>query len=410
MPFVKIRHLTILLLFFHGVVFSSLVRAHEIQPAVADIALGDDGLVLEVSFNSEVLLAGIDASLVSDTNLTPETEIYDQLRSLDATALEGKIRAAENQLIAVFQLRQNGSPLILNLAEVTVLPQPDLSLPRLTRIRLTGAVPGARDGVTFQAKPELGPVVLRQVPGIGAGDDSDTGVGEAMLYTAYLLPGDISAEIFKADAAGADKPDVPALAMFGNYIRIGIVHIIPKGRDHIAFIAGLFFFSPRWRPLIAQVTIFTLAHSITLALASFGMVRVPAAIVEPLIALSIAWIAVENIIRPRITGSGSSPLPSGQMRLGIFRLCVIFGFGLLHGLGFAFVLAETGFSGGGLVLKMLAFNIGVELGQLIVLAPLVLAALWLARYPWYQSRLASPASALIAMVGLVWFLERITGV
>jgi len=404
----KFRHLATILLLSLGLVFSFNVRAHEIQPAVADIAVGDDGVVLEVRLNSEVLLAGIDASLVSDTNLTPETETYDHLRSLDAATLALEIRANETALLDSFQVQNGNIPVILKLDEVTVLPQPDLSLPRLTRIRLAGPMPGGRGGVTFQAKPELGPVVLRQVPGIATGDDSDTGAGEAMLYTAYLLPGDISAEIIKTDASGADKPNVPALAMFGNYIRIGIVHIIPKGLDHIAFIAGLFFFSPRWRPLIAQVTVFTFAHSITLALASFGMVRVPAAIVEPLIALSIAWIAVENIIRPRITGPGSSPLPLGQMRLGIFRLSVIFGFGLLHGLGFAFVLAETGFSGGGLVLKMLAFNIGVELGQLIVLAPLVLAALWLARYPWYQSRLASPASALIAAVGLIWFAERIT--
>jgi hypothetical protein len=403
-----VRHLITALLVFFGLSFSVVVRAHEIQPAVADIAVGKEDVALEISFNSEVLLAGIDASLVNDTNFTAEANIYDGLRSLGAEAITQKIFAHERLLLATVQLRNNDTPLAVKLDEVIVLPQPDLSLPRLTRVRISGALSNAQDGVTFQAKPEFGPVVLRQVSGIGAKAGAGSEASDAMLYTAYLLPGDISAPIFAADALRLDGQSPSMLAVFGNYIRIGIVHIIPKGLDHIAFIAGLFFFSPRWRPLIAQVTIFTLAHSITLALASLGIVKVPAGIVEPLIALSIAWIGVENILRPRIMGSGSQRVQPKQGRLGAFRLGVIFGFGLLHGLGFAFVLAETGFSGGSLAINMLAFNIGVELGQIMVLAPLVLAALWLGRFSWYQSRLASPASALIAAVGLFWFVERIT--
>jgi len=362
------------------------VGAHEIQPAVADIAIGEEAIQLEISFHGEVLLAGIDASQIEDTGLAPQAAAYDRLRGLEDEVLGAEIRAAASTLLPVFDVANNGIPLALRLDGVMVEPEPDLSLPRLTRVQLSAALPMGRAGITFRADPAFGPVILRQVADIGEKERTD--IGDEMLYTVYLLPGDASAPIVSAD----QPQDISAVTVFAEYIRIGIVHIIPKGLDHIAFIMGLFFFSPRWRPLIGQVTIFTAAHSITLALASLGVVKVPAAIVEPLIALSIAWIGVENILRPR---------------LGILRLGVIFGFGLLHGLGFAFVLAETGFSGASLALNMLAFNIGVELGQIMVLAPLILGAFWVARLPWYQSRLATPASVLIAALGLYWFVERI---
>ena len=378
-----------ILLFISVLVISLPVRAHEIQPSVVDIAVGDEAVQLEVSFNSEVLLAGIDASSVTDTNLTPEAAIYDRLRALEGEALADEIRAPAPTWLTVFEVEMKGVRLTLALDDIDVIPAPDKSQPRLTRITLRAAHPDELGEVTFRAKPSFGPVVLRQVAALGADEDADPGGRDAMLYTVYLLPGEVSAPIFSLDMAAEARS---AVAVFGDYIRIGIVHIIPTGLDHIAFIMGLFFFSPRWRPLIGQVTIFTIAHSITLALASLGLVRVPAGIVEPLIALSIAWIGVENIIRPR---------------LGLFRLGVIFAFGLLHGLGFAFVLAETGFSGTSLALNMLAFNIGVELGQIMVLMPLVLFALWASRRNWYQPFLAIPASALIAGLGLFWFAERI---
>jgi len=358
-------------------------RAHEIQPAVIDVVIGLDEVVLDISFNSEVLLAGIDASQSTDTNSTPEAARYDRLRALDPAALGDEIRKSRAELLPVFELMNADMPLALRLQDVKVVPETDITLPRQTRLRLDAALPPGDAVVTFRAAPAFGPVVLRQMP--AAGDDARA--EEAMLYTVYLLAGDMSAVMSRLG-----QGELSVAARFAEYIRIGVVHIIPKGLDHIAFIIGLFFFSPRWRPLIGQVTIFTIAHSITLALASFGLVKVPAALVEPLIALSIAWIGVENIFRPR---------------LGLLRLGVIFGFGLLHGLGFAYVLAETGFGGGTLALNLLAFNIGVELGQILVLVPLVLIALAVAGKPWYRARLAVPVSMLIAATGIWWFVERI---
>ncbi len=179
---------------------------------------------------------------------------------------------------------------------------------------------------------------------------------------------------------------------FSLFIKAGVEHIIPKGLDHILFVLGLFFYSIMFRPLLWQVTAFTLAHTITLALAALGLVQIPSAIIEPLIALSIVWIAVENCI---------------FKKRNQWRPLIIFGFGLLHGLGFAAVLGEYGLPKASFVPSLLAFNIGVELGQLMVLV-IAAALVWFIRKKsWYRNWIQIPASVIIALIGLFWFIERI---
>ncbi len=179
---------------------------------------------------------------------------------------------------------------------------------------------------------------------------------------------------------------------FVLFTKAGIAHIIPKGLDHILFVLGLFFSSLILGSLLWQVTAFTLAHTITLALAALSIVQIPVAIVEPLIALSIVWIAVENCVFKQTNK---------------WRPFIVFGFGLLHGLGFAAVLSEYGLPKGNLVPSLLAFNIGVELGQLLVL--LIAAALvwFIRRKSWYRQWIQIPASLMIALVGMFWFIERV---
>ncbi len=179
---------------------------------------------------------------------------------------------------------------------------------------------------------------------------------------------------------------------FGLFIKAGVEHIVPKGLDHILFVLGLFFSSLILGSLLWQVTAFTLAHTITLAVAALGIVQVPGAIVEPVIALSIVWVAVENCMFKQTNK---------------WRPFIVFCFGLLHGLGFAAVLNEYGLPKGNLVPSLLAFNIGVELGQLMVLFAAA-ALVWLIRNKsWYRQRVQIPASLMIALVGLFWFVERV---
>ncbi len=185
---------------------------------------------------------------------------------------------------------------------------------------------------------------------------------------------------------------MPWQEKFLLFIKAGIEHIIPKGLDHILFVLGIFFSSLILGSLLWQVTAFTLAHTITLALAALGFVQIPGALVEPLIALSIVWVAVENCLFKQTNK---------------WRPLIVFGFGLLHGLGFATVLSQYGLPKGNLVPSLLAFNIGVELGQLLVLFTAAVMV-WLIRSKsWYRQRVQIPASLMIALVGLFWFIERV---
>lgn len=175
------------------------------------------------------------------------------------------------------------------------------------------------------------------------------------------------------------------------YTVAGFEHILPKGLDHILFVLGLFFSSLLLGSLLWQVTAFTLAHSITLGLASLGFVAAPGNIVEPLIALSITWIAVENCLFKQ----------TSKWRPG-----VVFAFGLLHGLGFAAVLSEYGLPRNDLVTSLLAFNVGVELSQITVILLAFAATFWLKDKPWFRQRIQIPISVLIGGVGMFWFIER----
>ncbi|MEW6322701.1 MAG: HupE/UreJ family protein [Acidobacteriota bacterium] len=180
-------------------------------------------------------------------------------------------------------------------------------------------------------------------------------------------------------------------AVLARYVGLGVTHILPKGLDHILFVLGLFLLSTRVRTVLLQVTAFTVAHSITLALSVYGVVALPAGVVEPLIALSIAYVAVENLV---------------TRELKVWRLGLVFLFGLLHGLGFAGVLRDLGLPRGEFVTALLGFNVGVEIGQVAVIGTAALLAAWCARRTWYRARVVVPASVAIAAIGVYWTIAR----
>jgi hydrogenase/urease accessory protein HupE len=177
-----------------------------------------------------------------------------------------------------------------------------------------------------------------------------------------------------------------------SFMTLGIRHIL-SGYDHLVFLAGLILAACTVRELLVALTAFTAAHSLSLALVVLGGVHAPPAIVEPLIAASIAWVGVENLIRDR---RGS-------------RWWVVFGFGLVHGFGFAGALLDLGFgsSAAGVALALLSFNIGVEFGQLAA-AAVMLPLVWVMRSrPAWQARLVPVCSMLIAIAGGYWLVDRL---
>ena len=183
----------------------------------------------------------------------------------------------------------------------------------------------------------------------------------------------------------------------GGWVQLGFRHVLPAGRDHILFILGLFLLVPKWKPLMGQSLLFTLAHSITLALAVFALVHIPEKLwgisspVEVLIAISIAWIGVENLL---------------SRKLGKQRLILIFWFGLIHGLGFASSIGDkmNGVPRSQLSGPLLGFNVGVELAQLSVLAAAFLI-LWPLRK--WTLQFQTIGSALVALAGLSWAVQRV---
>jgi len=180
---------------------------------------------------------------------------------------------------------------------------------------------------------------------------------------------------------------------FGAFLRLGVEHIW-TGYDHLLFLFALLVVCRSFRSIVWIVTSFTLAHSLTLALATLEFVHLPARVVEPLIAATIIFVGVENLV-----SRGAEPKR---------RWALTFGFGLIHGFGFASVLRDLGVGAGGqgIVMPLFSFNLGVELGQ-VVIAVAVLPAVWrLRRNEQFLVRGVPALSGLVSLLGFYWLLER----
>ncbi len=193
--------------------------------------------------------------------------------------------------------------------------------------------------------------------------------------------------------SGMDLSKLSRTQVVWEYLKLGYQHILPLGLDHILFVLSLLLPVPKLRPVLWQATAFTVAHSLTLGAAMYGLVAPPPAVVEPLISLSIAFVALENLLSPKVRPT---------------RIAVVFAFGLIHGLGFAGALGELGLPKKAFLESLLAFNGGVELGQItVILAAWVLVGRWAADRPWYHQRVVVPASVGIALVAVYWTVERL---
>ncbi len=253
-----------------------------------------------------------------------------------------------------------------------------------TQLQATGSIPENVSAVNIRLSPLLGNVILKVVR------------PEQEVMSAAALSNSYQTKTVNQQLAGNSQPSTTALALAGDYIYQGFVHILPKGLDHILFVLALFLFAKRRSTLIWQISAFTLAHTITLALGIYGIISLPGDIVEPLIALSIVYVGLENIYRAKNNKTSHTRMP------------IIFAFGLLHGLGFASVLADVGLPPSQYALSLISFNIGVELGQLSVIALAFISLLPFRAKGWYQTKLVLALNIAIAIVASYWVIERIT--
>jgi HupE / UreJ protein len=208
-----------------------------------------------------------------------------------------------------------------------------------------------------------------------------------LLIMFFLISHSLSAH----DVEGLSKLSKTEVA--GIYLQLGFTHILPLGLDHILFVLSLFLLNPKLKPILWQATAFTVAHTITLGLAIYGVIKPPTNIVEPVIALSIMYVALENIFSPRLKAS---------------RIGIVFLFGLIHGMGFASALTELGLPKNAYLSSLLMFNLGVELGQVtVILAAFLLLGLPFGKKTYYRKRIVIPLSIIIAAIAAYWTVERV---
>ena len=350
-------------------------RGHEVGATVGDLSVEKGEAIFSLRITLESFLAGIDLDSAEDTDDVPQAADYDALRALSAAELDERMRAFAPQMLGALTLNVDGDAIPMQISSLDIPEIGDVELPRTSQLELRASVSGEPSTMQLTWPDGYGSLLLRQI-------------GPENPFTGYIAGGETSPKIL---IAGGEARGF--FSVFAQYIPVGFDHILPKGLDHILFVLGLFFFSTALRPLLIQVTSFTLAHTVTLALGALGIVTIPGSIVEPIIAASIVYVAIENVF---------------SKQMNPWRPVIIFIFGLLHGLGFASVLGEFGLPAGQFVAALIGFNVGVELGQLTVIALAFLAVgYWFGSKDWYRQRIAIPASLIIAAVGAYWFVERV---
>jgi hydrogenase/urease accessory protein HupE len=354
--------------------------AHEIKPSIADFTYDESYLNIEVRLNAELILSNIDASNISNTNSSPLTEIYDRYRLLDKKDLENVILESWKDISSNIDIKINNKLKKIELINIDTQVVKNFEISRDTIISFRVLLNKSSEKFTFKWIKNYGPIILRENNDLKIEDE---------LVTEYLQSGTESDPIFFNDNNFRSM-----FTSFTKFFVLGIQHIIPKGLDHILFIFGLFLFSSSLNTLIKQITIFTIAHSITLIFVSLSLIKINPQIVEPIIALSIVYVGLENIFKNYIKE--------------YLRYIVILFFGLLHGLGFALVLSDIGYRSSKLFLNLISFNIGIEVAQIsIILFLYLLIAIKFSKNKYYRITFQIPSSILIASIGLYWFAERI---
>lgn len=373
----------LLIILFLSCLSNHAVFADVVKPALIEINVSNNGAVeVEVRASVEALLAGINAQY-KNTKDAPMADKYDALRKISGAELAQIFGAFHQQFLQSVSIRVKDKKIPLQIISVEVPPPGYTKVPRISVIRLTGHVPDDADSLQWYYPEKFGDnaVRVRQI------DEAN----KLWHWSQWQwLRDDAISEPFSLTEIVNNKSTLEVIA---SYIVIGFEHIVPKGLDHILFILGLFLLSTHWRPLLWQVTMFTVAHTITLGLAMNNIIALPANIVEPLIALSIAYVGIENIFAKQLHKS---------------RLILVFLFGLLHGLGFASVLLDFGMPQNDFAVSLISFNVGVELGQLAVISTaFVVLRLSFKNSALYRKIVVVPGSLMIAFIGLYWFLERL---
>jgi len=364
-PAIEPRAFIILIAVCVALLFAIAANAHEIGKTQVQASLRDGAYQIDVVVDPDALLPTLEAYAAGPISRDlPRDERDRRIAALSQVFLE-RVRVSFDgrQAASVFEYLPSSA-----LNDFAQAP---------SKVRLRGTVPEGASGFAFTYGLALGTYAL------------NLRIGDGPVQTQWVVGGATSDPV----ALAAPLPPPTRAEIGRQYFVLGFTHILPHGFDHVLFVVGIFLLTSKWRSIVAQVSTFTVAHSITLALTMYGIVSLPAKVVEPMIALSIAYVAIENLV---------------VSELKPWRLALVFSFGLLHGMGFAGVLRDLGLPRPAFLTALVTFNVGVEAGQLSVIAIAFAAcAYWQHRDRLaYRRFIVVPASLVIALTGLFWTVQR----
>ena len=351
--------------------------AHSEKPSKTSLYSESAGVFrVEIETNLEKILIQIKQKYANENELF-FSENYENLRKLDPNKLKSIFFSVSKKFLNSTDLFFDGKSADLTLRTVNVISNINLKEPRRSILILEAKYPFNAMNVEWSWYEKFGLNVVRTM-------DID---GKAFKSVWYRKSP-------KSPPLNLDgMPGKNFFNRFFNYLEIGFSHIIPKGFDHIIFVLGIFLLSTNWKTMFLQVTCFTIAHTITLALSLFEMFNIPGRIVEPLIALSIVYVGIENIFTER---------------LRMWRPILVFLFGLLHGLGFAGALIEHGIPMGYYLESLLAFNLGIEAGQILVIGiAYIIFFISFYKISSYRKYVVIPGSITISTIGIWMFFDRL---
>ena len=370
---------TLILVFFNVNVFllPIISTAHSEWPAKTSLYSESKGTFrVEIETNLEDLLINIKQKFADDNEIIL-SENYEKLRNLDSKRLKKIFLSVSDKFLNSIDIRFDRKSAKLSIRSINIIDNLNIKEARKSILILEVKAPSNAMSMEWSWDESFGNNVIRTM-------DID---GKA-FRSVWFRKSPSSPPLNLAGMPGKNFA-----SRFLAYLEIGFSHIIPKGFDHIIFVLGIFLLSTNWKIMLSQVTCFTIAHTITLVLSLFGLLALPDRIVEPLIALSIVYVGIENIVTEELKK---------------WRPMLVFLFGLLHGLGFAGVLINIGIPEGYFLESLVAFNLGIEAGQILVVG---LAYFILFRFfnkkSAYRKYIVIPGSITISTIGIWMLYDRI---
>jgi hypothetical protein len=365
------------------VFYSLSASADVVKPHLVEISIFPDKLVeVNIDLSIEGAITGIGTTYKNTTD-APNSDNYDELRALQPEELKKRFDTFQSKYIEGINFTVNGVKQILTFDSVKIDIVGYKKRPRKSTLKYYAELDEWPKTISWQYGEIYGDIALRYR------------VYKKNEYTwrdwLWLRDGVSSGKI-----TIHDSEPINIQQRFLQFISIGFDHVIPLGWDHLLFIVGMALSTLLWKRLLLLVTTFTFAHTLTLGLAMYGLIIIPANIIEPVIAFSISYVAIENIL-------GNKSI--------IRKSLIVFLFGLVHGLGFANMLKGFDMGTESFLATLIGFNVGVELAQISIVICVLLSVLTYKKFSpsRYRQLLIIPASVIIAIIGFWWGIERMIG-